>query len=100
MQAAALVVLALVMYVESEMVQMNMRVSPMIVAAAGITYYFLKDQEVQKKVPTILRTVVHAQDIGLLQQRGQPWYEKFQEVETDDVISYVGRRRLWQFKSL
>ena len=35
----------------------------------------------------------------MLQQRGQAWYEKFEEVETDDVISYVGRRRLWQFKS-
>ena len=51
-------------------------------------------------MPIVLRTVVHAQDISLLQQRGQAWYEKFEEVETDEVISYVGRRRLWQFKSL
>lgn len=77
------------MYVESEMVdfqgQLGMRVSPLLVAASGITYYILKDQEQQKAVPIVLRTVVNAQDIGLLQSRSQPWYENFKQLESDEV---------------
>ena len=64
------------MYVESELVdlqgQFGMRISPLlIVASTGLAYYDKMVQEdVQKAVPIVLRTVVNAQDTSLLQQRG------------------------------
>lgn len=92
------------MYVETEMVdiqgQFGMRISPLLVAATGIAYYMLKDQEQQKAVPIVLRTVVNAQDISLLQSKCQPWYENFKQLESDDLLSFVGKRRLWQFKDM
>lgn len=48
----------------------------------------------------MLRTVVKAQDVKLLKQRGQLWFENFKEIESDGILSIVGRKRLWQFKGL
>ena len=56
------------MYLESHM-DTDFRISPILVATTGITYYMLTDQEQQRSVPIVLRTIVNAQDTKILQMR-------------------------------